>query len=99
MSLRDWITAASRLSASDLHVEAETPLVARVRGELVKIGEPVSAEQVVQAGKELLREQRWSEFLARGSADLSVDIEAVRCRINLFRTVRGVAIAVRLLTS
>ena len=65
MSLRDWITAASRLSASDLHVEAETPLVARVRGELVKIGEPVSAEQVVQAGKDLLREQRWSEFLAR----------------------------------
>jgi twitching motility protein PilT len=99
MSLRDWMAAASRMSASDLHVEADTPLVARVRGELVALGDPLSADQVVQAARELLREQRWAEFLARGSADLSVDIDAVRCRINLFRTVRGVAIAVRLLTS
>lgn len=99
MSLRDWITTATRLSASDLHVEADTPLVVRVRGQLATIGDPVSAEQVVQVGKELLRERRWSDFLARGSADLSADIAAVRCRINLFRTVRGVAIVVRLLTS
>jgi twitching motility protein PilT len=99
MSLRDWISTASRLSASDLHIEADTPLVVRVRGELLTVGDPIHAEQVVQAGKELLREQRWHEFLARGSADLSADIAAVRCRINLFRTVRGVAIAVRLLTT
>lgn len=99
MSLRDWITTASRLSASDLHVEADTQLVVRVRGELATLGDVVSAEQVIQAGKELLRDQRWNDFLLRGSADLSVDIAAVRCRINLFRTVRGVAIAVRLLTS
>ncbi|HKU14074.1 MAG TPA: ATPase, T2SS/T4P/T4SS family [Steroidobacteraceae bacterium] len=99
MSLRDWVASGNRLSASDLHVEADTPLVMRIRGELATHGDAVPAEQVVQAGRELLGEQRWSEFLARGSADLSANIASVRCRVNVFKTVRGVAIAVRLLTS
>jgi twitching motility protein PilT len=99
MSLQDWIAAGARRSASDLHIEADTPLVMRVRGELVTVGDAVSAEHVVQIGRELLGEQRWTDFAERGSADLSVDIASVRCRVNLFKTVRGIAIAVRLLTS
>ena len=99
LGLPDWIIAAARISASDLHIEADTPLVMRVRGELATVGSAVPAGQVEQIGRELLGEQRWEEFLVRGSADLSVDIAAVRCRINVFRTARGVAIAVRLLTS
>jgi twitching motility protein PilT len=99
MSLQDWIGVASRRAASDLHVEADTPPVMRVRGELATLGEAVPADRVAQLGRELLGEQRWNDFLARGSADLSVDIASVRCRVNVFKTVRGVAIAVRLLTS
>lgn len=99
MTMHEWIAAGARRSASDLHIEADTPLVMRVRGELVTLGEAVPAEQVLQIGRELLGEQRWSDFLARGSADLSIDVASVRCRVNVFRTVRGVAIAVRLLTS
>jgi twitching motility protein PilT len=98
-SLLECVLAAQRLSASDLHIEAETPTVVRVRGELSMLGAPMSAEQVAQTARELLGEERWSEYLARGSADLSSTIAGVRCRINLFRTVRGVAIAVRLLTT
>jgi len=98
LSLNEWIAAGSRRSAIDLHLEGDTPLVMRIRGELVTVGEPVPAQQVSRIGRELLGEQRWEDFLARGSADLSVDIASVRCRVNMFRTVRGVAIAVRLLT-
>ena len=39
------------------------------------------------------------EFLARGSADVSRTIAGVRCRINIFQTLRGVAMAIRLLSS
>lgn len=99
MSLHEWIAAATRLTASDVHIEADTPLVMRVRGELATVGAAVPAEQVAQIGRELLGEQRWGEFLARGSADLSVYVASVRCRVNVFRTVRGLAIAVRLLAS
>jgi twitching motility protein PilT len=71
----------------------------RVRGELATVGTAVAAEQVARIARDLLGEQRWVDFLARGSADLSVDIASARCRVNIFRTVRGLAIAVRLLTS
>jgi twitching motility protein PilT len=99
IGLPDWITAAQRLSASDLHIEADTPLVMRVRGDLATVGAAVPAEHVQRIARELLGEQRWDEFLVRGSADLSVDVASVRCRVNAFRTVRGLALAVRLLTS
>ena len=99
LGLHEWIAAAARISASDLHIEADTPLVMRVRGELATVGSAVPSGQIERIARELLGERRWEDFLARGSADLSVDISAIRCRINVFRTVRGVAIAVRLLTS
>jgi twitching motility protein PilT len=99
MSLSQWIATAHGLSASDLHVEADTPLVVRVRGEISTLGLVTTAAQVTQAAEELLGPQRWNEFSGRGSADLSLNVGAVRCRINLFKTVRGVAIAVRLLAS
>jgi twitching motility protein PilT len=51
-----------------------------------------------QVGQELLGTEAWAQLLARGSADISVAIAGTRCRINLYRTIRGVAIAVRLLT-
>jgi len=99
LGLHDWIAAAARISASDVHIEADTPLVMRVRGELATVGTAVPADQIRQIARDLLGEQRWDDFVVRGSADLSVDVASIRCRVNVFRTVRGVAIAARLLTS
>ena len=42
MSLRDWIRKGRELGASDLHLEAETPLVARVRGDLLPLAPAIS---------------------------------------------------------
>jgi twitching motility protein PilT len=50
-------------------------------------------------GKELLGPAAWNQFVARGSADISIRAAGAQCRINLFRTARGIAMAVRLLTS
>jgi twitching motility protein PilT len=98
MSLREWIRKGRELGASDLHLEAETPLVARVRGDLVPLATGVSGAALTQAGLEILGADAWSEFASRGSADVSRTIQGVRCRINLFQTVRGVAMAIRLLS-
>ena len=97
MSLREWIHKGRELGASDLHVEAGTPLFARVRGELRAMGEPVSAAELERAGHELVGADAWSDFTARGSADISLATGGVRCRVNLFRTLRGLALAIRLL--
>jgi len=96
MSLKDWIQKGRELGASDLHLEAGTPLVARVRGELAPVGEPIPAQRILEAARQLLGEA-WTQFLERGSADVSIATAGMRSRLSLFRTIRGIAIAVRLL--
>ena len=95
--LNGWIQKARELGASDLHVEGGAPLVARVRGDLITIGEPLAAATVAEIAQGLLADA-WGAFLTRGSADVSIASGGVRCRVSLYRTLRGVAIAMRLLT-
>src|SRR5580692_10073332 len=98
MTVQEWIRKGRELGASDLHIEADSALVARVRGQLSSIGASIAGAVLVQAARELLGDG-WPQFLSRGSADLSRTIAGVRCRINIFQTVRGVAMAVRLLSA
>jgi len=93
----EWVDQAWSLGASDLHLEAGTPLVARVRGELQTIGGGVPGDALVQAAQNFLGAEGWAQFRERGSADLSAAVAGVRCRINFFQTVRGLAVAIRLL--
>jgi twitching motility protein PilT len=97
MTLHDWVGRARTLGASDLHLEAGTPVVARVRGELQPLDAVASGEQLVQASQDLLGAEGWAQFRKRGSADMTVAIAGIRCRASFFRTVRGIAIAIRLL--
>jgi twitching motility protein PilT len=97
MVLENLVEKAQSLGASDLHLETGTPAVARIRGELQTVGGVVTGERLVQAGQSLLGAEGWAQFKARGSADMSIAISGSRCRANFFRTVRGMAIAIRLL--
>ena len=98
MSLRDWVQIGRKLGASDLHIEGGGALVARVGGQLRPVGEPLAGNVVIQVGKDILGADAWTQFMERGSADVSVVLAGMRCRINLFRTIRGLAMAVRLLS-
>jgi twitching motility protein PilT len=97
MLFDDWIDNAWTLGASDLHLETDTPPVARVRGELQTVGGAVPGGSLVQAAQDLLGAEGWAQFRERGSADMSVAIGGVRCRANFYRTMRGMGVAVRLL--
>ena len=97
MMFQHWIQKARELGASDLHVESDGPLVARVRGKLQPLGESCSAADLQRTGEGLLGTAGWGGFLSRGSADISLEVAGTRCRINFFRTIRGIALAVRLL--
>jgi twitching motility protein PilT len=99
MSFKDSILKARKIGASDLHLEAGTAVVARVRGELMPIGEVLTGAQLMEMARELLTAEDWADFNARGSADISVVVAGTRCRINLYRTIRGLAMATRLLVS
>jgi twitching motility protein PilT len=99
MLLDEYIRKADELGASDLHIESATPMVVRVRGELRTLTEVASPERVLKIAKTLLAGDAWAQFETRGSADLSLEVLGTRCRVNAFRTVRGIAIAVRLLAA
>lgn len=99
MVIRELVAKAHQMDASDLLLETETPAVVRVRGELQTIGEKLPAADLDRAGKELLSDEGWALFLKRGSADLSINLAGTQCRINIFRSVRGLGIAVRLLSA
>jgi twitching motility protein PilT len=99
MILAEWVLKARTLGASDVHVQAGTPVVVRVRGELSAISGALPAARVAEMSRELLNNEQWEQFRARGSADLSINVAGTRCRLNLFQTIRGAALAVRLLTS
>ena len=98
MPLREWIQVARKRGASDLHLESAATPVARVRGELLAVGEILAPADVKAMTHELLGPQAWEQFTQRGSADLSLVVGGTRCRINLYRTIRGYAIAIRLLS-
>jgi twitching motility protein PilT len=97
MIFSEWIRKARELGASDLHAETGAPVIVRVRGRLEPLGETSSAEDLDRTGEELLGPDGWAGLLSQGSADTSLEVAGTRCRINLFKTVRGIAFAVRLL--
>lgn len=98
MTVQDWALKAHAMGASDLHLEANTPVVVRVREELLTIGDTISEPKLATMAKELLGEAALAEVAQRGSADISTTVGGIRCRINVYRTVRGLAMAVRLLS-
>jgi twitching motility protein PilT len=98
MSLKTWVQKGRELGASDIHLEAGTVPVARVRGQLLPIGDALPPAHLEQISQSLLGAEGWDGFVARGSADVSLAVSGIRCRINVYRTIRGLAIAIRLLT-
>ena len=97
MIFEEWIERARTLGASDVHLETDTSVVARIRGELQTVGGMVAGERLVRAGQSLLGTEGWAQFKLRGSADISALICGSRCRASFFQTVRGIAVAIRLL--
>jgi twitching motility protein PilT len=95
----EWIDKARALGASDLHLESHSPLVARIRGELQTTGAVIPGESIVHAAQAILGVEGWAQFKERGSADIAISSRGVRCRASFFRTVRGIAVAVRLLAA
>jgi twitching motility protein PilT len=97
MNFRDWIVRGRELGASDLHAEAGSALAYRIRGALQSTSDIATAPELTRIVRELLGDEGWGVFRTRGSADVSLDVAGIRCRINAYKTIRGVALAVRLL--
>ena len=99
MKLEDLIAIGQKSGASDVHVESGTTLRIRVNGKLRQTSNNVDSDELTSIVKSLLGRKRWNDFLDSGSFDLSKVIQKSRCRINGFKTSRGLGLAIRLLVS
>lgn len=99
MNISDLIIIANKRNASDLHIEGGSPACLRIQGKIFHLPEMISHEETESICKSLIGSKNWSEFLKNGSWDLSKVIEKTRCRINIFRSVKGLSMAIRLLVS
>jgi twitching motility protein PilT len=99
MDIESLIGLARTNGASDLHLEAGMPAALRIRGALKTFGEPIPGEMLLEAARKLIGDDQWTGFLEQRSSDFSRTIGGVRCRFNVFQTMRGIGFAVRLLAS
>ena len=97
--INELIKTAKAKGASDLHLEPGLPTVYRISGKLEIQGEPVSSETLNTLARQIVNNENWAAFLSKGSFDTSMNIQNVRCRINVLRTNRGIGFAIRLLSS
>jgi twitching motility protein PilT len=97
MNVEPLVKAARARGASDLHIQPGCPLVARIRGELERIGDVPAAADTRAMAESLLAREAWTSFLERRSADFSRSLAGVRCRINMHFSSQGIGLAIRLL--
>ena len=97
--LATWVHKAHQRGASDVHLESGFPAAFRIMGAL-QIGEQIiNANEIRNAIQDQLSDAQWDDFCQRKSIDLSLSLAGIRCRLNIFQTVRGLAASIRLFRS
>ena len=95
------IAAAAR--ASDVHLTADQVPLMRVDGDLVPVpehGEPLTMNWLEPALSGMMPDERFREFMESGEVDLSYSVAGVgRFRVNVYRQLGAVAVALRLIPS
>jgi pilus retraction protein PilT len=97
--IEELLARGSRNRASDIHITAGLPALMRVDGDLVPIPgftEPLPSSWVEEAAAGLMAPSQREEFRQRHEVDLALATEELgRFRVNVFRQVGAIAIALR----
>ncbi len=99
MSLEDIIRLGIEQKATDIHLEAKTPVTFRVSGGLKRMQGSVEASVLRAFATKLLTEEQMQTFRSRGSVDLCRTVSGIQCRINVMRSDHVTGFAIRLLSS
>ena len=87
MSIKDYLSKAIDVNASDLHITVGKPPVMRVDGELMPIGDNVlTPADTLEMVKEVLDPDRFADLEERGEYDFSYALSRFgRFRVNAYR--------------
>lgn len=92
------LEGAIEMGASDVHLNTKNPPVFRIDGLIKRIkGENLTPEQLEGFAKKLLGEKEYKRLIDGEDIDLAYSNSQGRYRVNAFRQLGNVAIAIRLL--
>ena len=97
MTLTELLKTLVQQRASDVHFRAGSPAMARVDGELTRLGETdLDAGATAKIAKSLMTEEQWSAFERTNEADFAYSLAGVaRFRVNAFRQRGSVGLVLR----
>lgn len=101
MGLMDTIVEqAEALRASDVHIAAGVPIRLRVDGRLCDMGDHILSADDCEAIARDAAGDDYEKIASIGELDMAGTYAGhVRCRLNIYRSMRGVCLAIRLLSN
>ena len=101
MGLMDSIVAcAEQMRGSDVHIAAGIPARVRVDGKLVDMNDQILTPEDCEAIARDAAGDRYEEIREIGELDMAETYaDHVRCRLNIYRSMRSVCLAIRLLSN
>lgn len=101
MGLMDTIVSqAEAARASDVHIAAGVPVRFRVDGKLVNLGDHVLTRQDCEAIARDAAGDAYEAIAKMGELDMAGTYAGhVRCRLNIYQSMRSVCLAIRLLSN
>ncbi len=101
MGLMDTIVMqAEAARASDVHIAAGVPVRFRVDGKLVNLGDHVLTRQDCEAIARDAAGEAYDQIATMGELDMAGTYAGhVRCRLNIYQSMRSVCLAIRLLSN
>ena len=101
MGLMDTIVSqAEAARASDVHIAAGVPVRFRVDGKLVNLGDHVLSPQDCEAIARDAAGDAYNAIASMGELDMAGTYAGhVRCRLNIYQSMRSVCLAIRLLSN
>ena len=92
------IDTAIKESISDIHITGEHPVVSRKNGDIQFHGSlKWTHQEIDDLTKKLLTPLQLDRLRQEKSVDISVSTSNARLRVNVFTTMRGISIAIRIL--
>jgi twitching motility protein PilT len=95
----DVVLAAVKEGFSDIHIVGGQPLIVRKHGSIhFEPSITFSHHEVDALVEDILDERKMQMLKTRWSVDFAMTVNNVRIRVNVFNTIRGLSLAVRLLS-